>query len=512
MSEGKKVSTNFSVVIISFLIFTTIIVFAVLLFLSYENMYNNLTISVSESTENCAKNIASDFLSLTGGRDFVFQMDDDGSKDFEVTKVFSKYINSNMYMEAGSVYVVTRDGTIIMRNQLVGDGMNQISADKGIDSKYHIIDVTALTLLSEAEDNGATSVGDRSTNKVVSLSCIRLQGTPYYVLVKNATSTSVVFNEFLNIILIPAIIAMVIAILLYVAFIWLSLEPIKDISNVISRVADGDFKARVSQKYVEANDFSNLTISSELTEMAVTVNNMIESLQNQEKDRELFISSIAHDIRTPLTSINGFVTAMNDGTIPPENYDKYLNLIKQETNRIRKLVVSMTEASSLSHVDPDMMEEFNTEEMLRDVVDNLEGQFKDKDIKVILSLDPGPDNIAYGDAQQLCRVVMNIITNAIKFTPTGGYIKVSSESVKRDRKIKISIEDSGPGIPENKRKRIFDSFYQADASRKSEGFGLGLYICKQILAGHEQTIVCDESGELGGACFKFSFGFPPEEQ
>ena len=279
----------------------------------------------------------------------------------------------------------------------------------------------------------------------------------------------------------------------------------KEISNGISKVADGDLKARVNPKYTNEDDGIGFILSSEFSQMGSTVNNMIESLENQEKDREIFISSIAHDIRTPLTSINGFVTAMLDGTIPPESRDKYLNLIKQETDRIRRLVVSMTEASSLAHLNPELVEPFNTTDMIRDIIDNLESQLRDKNIKLIASLDPGPDNIAYGDAEQLCRVIVNIISNAITFTPEGGTIKVTTDGKPREKVINITIEDSGPGIEENKRKRIFESFYKADASRKVEGFGLGLYICKQILAAHGQSISCTESTDLGGARFDFTF-------
>ena len=112
----------------------------------------------------------------------------------------------------------------------------------------------------------------------------------------------------------------------------------------------------------------------------------------------------------------------------------------------------------------------------------------------------------------MCAVIINIITNAIKFTPQNGEIKISTETNPKARKIIISVEDSGAGVEESKRQRIFESFYQADASRKSEGFGLGLYICKQILAGHGQTIICEEGRELGGARFVFSFPYPPEDQ
>jgi signal transduction histidine kinase len=172
----------------------------------------------------------------------------------------------------------------------------------------------------------------------------------------------------------------------------------------------------------------------------------------------------------------------------------------------------MTKSSSLSHPDPDMMEEFNINDMINDIVDNLEAQLTDKQIRVIKSLDPGPGIMVYGEAQQLCRVIINIITNAIKFTPQNGEIKISTETNPKARKVIISVEDSGAGVEESKRQRIFESFYKGDPSRKVEGFGLGLYICKQILAGHGQTIVCDEGTELGGAKFVFSFPTEPADK
>ncbi|SCW32511.1 Signal transduction histidine kinase [Ruminococcaceae bacterium YRB3002] len=513
MSSGKKVSTNFAVFIISFLVFTTIVVFAVMLFLSYENMHNNLIISNKDSTELITMDIVKDCMKLTEGKDFVFTLENDGSDsdDYRYSTLITMFVDSEIYRRNGSIYIVDEDGMIYCRNQLVGDGNNQIQAEKGDNGRYYIIDDAAMGLVRQAADGQMYGSDDSGNGFVMSMRCIRISNTDYYCLVKCAAATSKVTQEYISVIMLPAIIAMLIAISLYVAFVWMSLEPVKEISNVISKVADGDFKARVNPKYTNEDEGVGFTLSSEFSQMGSTVNNMIESLENQEKDRELFISSIAHDIRTPLTSINGFVTAMLDGTIPPSDRDRYLNLIKQETDRIRRLVVSMTEASSLAHLNPELVEAFNTSDMIRDIIDNLESQLKDKDIRIVTSLDPGPNNIAYGDAEQLCRVLVNIISNSIKFTPTGGTIKVSTDGKPREGRIDITIEDSGPGIEEDKRKRIFESFYKGDPSRKVEGFGLGLYICKQILAAHGQTITCSESGELGGARFDFSFAMPPKE-
>ncbi|HPE28358.1 MAG TPA: sensor histidine kinase, partial [Saccharofermentans sp.] len=126
----------------------------------------------------------------------------------------------------------------------------------------------------------------------------------------------------------------------------------------------------------------------------------------------------------------------------------------------------------------------------------------------------GPNEI-YGEAQQLCRVMMNVITNAIKFTPMDGKIRIrvfeDHDDPEEPPHLVVTVEDSGPGVPEEKRKRVFESFYQMDSSRRQEGYGLGLYICKQILSAHKQFIFLDESATLGGAMFVFSLPLPPEE-
>ncbi len=511
-ADGKQISAGFAVFLISFLVLTTLIVFSVLLFLSYENMYRTLIARVEQGTRSAASDLALDITSITSLQSIPFEYtnNDDGTDNFKNSRIIDKFVNSQTYRSNGSVYITDVNGKIYCRNSLVIDlADNLLTSGEG---SIFIAQQEILDLILEADASGSARTGSNNTGRVVSVSCVKIAGTPYFCIVSNSEDTTQTKMEYVNIILIPAVVAMIIAIVLYVVFVYFSLMPVKDISQAISKVAEGDYSVRVSPKYSDPNDYMTLSVSSEFTEMGRTVNKMIESLENQEHDREMFISSIAHDIRTPLTSINGFVTAMLDGTIPEEKQSHYLELIKQQTDRIRTLVTQMTEASSLSHPDPDMMEEFNINDMINDIVDNLEAQLTDKQIRVIKSLDPGPGIMVYGEAQQLCRVIINIITNAIKFTPMNGEIKISTESNPKARKVIISVEDSGAGVEESKRQRIFESFYQADPSRKSEGFGLGLYICKQILAGHGQTIICDEGRELGGARFVFSFPYPPEDQ
>ncbi|MCR5328973.1 MAG: HAMP domain-containing histidine kinase [Saccharofermentans sp.] len=511
-SDGKQVSAGFAVFLISFLVLATLIVFAVLLFLSYENMYNNLILKVEHGTQSAASDLASDVNSLISlqSEPFEYTLNDDGSDNFKNSRIIDKFVNSQTYRSNGSVYITDSNGRIFCRNSValeIGDNLQTTD-----EAPLSIVQPDVLELLERAESVGFARTSSHNTGRIISVSCVRITGTPYFVIVSNSEGTTDTKTEYINVIFVPALIAMIIAIILYAVFVYFSLMPVKDISQVIAKVSEGDYSVRVNPKYSDPSDFTTLSVSSEFTEMGRTVNKMIESLENQEHDREMFISSIAHDIRTPLTSINGFVTAMLDGTIPEDKQSHYLELIKQQTDRIRTLVTQMTEASSLSHPDPEMMEEFNINDMINDIVDNLEAQLTDKQIRIIKSLDPGPGIMVYGEAQQLCRVIINIITNAIKFTPQNGEIKISTESNPKQRKVVISVEDSGAGVEESKRQRIFESFYQADPSRKAEGFGLGLYICKQILAGHGQTIICDEGRELGGAKFVFSFPYPPEKQ
>ena len=469
---GRKISANFAVFIITFLVFTTLVVFAVLLFLSYENMYNNLIIKVISGTDTVTDNLSSDIssiISLQTG-EFRYTMDNDGSDNFKNSRIVDRFVNSEIYRDSGSIYLVDIEGRIYSRNSREFDSADSLKVKQGNGGNTYLSEGSVLELIKTADKNGKAGSSSKTPRSISSVSCMKIKGTPYFCLVRNYETTSDTFTEYINVIFIPAMIAMIIAIVLYAVFVYLSLMPIKDISRAIASVAEGDFSVRVNPRYSEPEDYSSFAVSSEFTEMGMTVNNMIESLENAERDREMFISSIAHDIRTPLTSINGFVTAMTDGTIPPEKHDHYLMLIKQQSDRIRTLVTQMTEASSLSHVT------------------------------------------AYGEAQQLCRVIINIITNAIKFTPQGGSIKVTTTSEPRNKRIMIQVEDSGAGVEESKRKRIFESFYKADPSRKVEGFGLGLYICKQILAAHGQTISCEDGTELGGARFVFYFPFPPEDK
>ncbi len=489
MEKNKSVPGTFGLFLSVILIISTVIVFAVLLFLSYENSLNEAQNDLVLQVEKTCRDVSFDFATFFDGR-YEFATDE------QLDDIANLYISSELYSDNGSIYVIDSDINVVYANS---------AADLAINTDLY------RELINHYEEGTPNTVSNLTHSDYRVLSLKHIENTDYYCAVDDSISMAAIREDYFSIVMFPALIALIVAIALFAVLTQLLISPLREMARVMNRVGEGDYSARVDKRYTNYDD-QNIAITVDLQEMARTVNDMIERLENQENDRNVFISSVAHDIRTPLTSINGFVTAMLDGTIPPEKQDRYLELIKQEVNRIRKLIVSMTEASSLSKMDPELMEEFDFNEMVTDIKDNLEPQLKEKNINLEYRLDTEGNHMVYGQSQELCRVVMNIITNAIKFTPNNGTIRVSTEPDDKEKKLIIMVEDSGPGVEKEKRNRVFESFYKADSSRKQEGFGLGLYICKQILQGHGQTIFLDESEDLGGARFVFSFPYAKKEE
>lgn len=489
MKNNKNVSASFGLFLTTFLIVSTVIVFAVLLFLSYENMINKAQDEAVILAENTVDDIVSDIASVYSD-EFGFTTDE------QRKNIVDFYIHSESYDDRGNIYIVNDDFTVV--------STNNTKNPKTISSNI------VLAMLEIYDESKSNTVSNLTSKYYTVISIKKIDNTDMFCIVEYKVSLIDVRSEYVSIVLLPVIIALSVAIVLFIALTQLMIRPLRDISKTVKKVGEGDYSVRVDKKHTNYDD-QNIALTSDLQVMARTVNEMIERIENQEADRNVFISSVAHDIRTPLTSINGFVTAMLDGTIPYDKQERYLLLIKQEVDRIRKLIMSMTEASSLSKMDPELMEAFSFKEMIVDIKDNLEPQLNEKLITLELNLSEKSDHMVYGQSQELCRVAMNIITNAIKFTPENGTIRVTTEPNDSEKKLVIYVEDSGPGVEKEKRNRVFESFYKADPSRKQEGFGLGLYICKQILQGHGQTIYLDESKDLGGARFVFSFPYPSKE-
>ncbi|HHU62987.1 MAG TPA: cell wall metabolism sensor histidine kinase WalK [Clostridiales bacterium] len=276
---------------------------------------------------------------------------------------------------------------------------------------------------------------------------------------------------------VSALISLVIAILmLYFTSKRIS-KPLKEMSTIAKDMSKGRFDKKVS---IYSDD--------EIGQLSQSFNYMARELENLENMRKSFVENVSHELKSPLTSINGFIEGMIDGTIPREEFDKYLGLVSKEIKRLSKMTKELLELSQLEN--PSMVikpSPFDINELIRKVIINHEAILKEKDIDIDVRFDE--HNLwVVGDEEKILQVLNNLLDNAIRFVDAGG--RISFITLCDDDKAYISIQDNGCGIPEGEIKYIWDRFYKVDKARTYDktGTGLGLSIVKNIIKQHNQEI------------------------
>ena len=208
-----------------------------------------------------------------------------------------------------------------------------------------------------------------------------------------------------------------------------------------------------------------------------------------EMSRREFVSNVSHELRTPITTIKTYSeTLLESPDIPPEMQENFLGVMHSEADRMARLVSDLLELSKLDH-DPQNMQKdhFDLRALLEDVVKKLAHSAKSRNQELSLSF-ANTMKPFFGNRDRIEQVIINIISNAIKYTPDGGEIKVSAGNIYNSFYIKV--KDTGVGIPKEDLKHIFERFYRVDKarSRQSGGTGLGLAIAKEIVEAHEGEI------------------------
>ena len=259
-------------------------------------------------------------------------------------------------------------------------------------------------------------------------------------------------------------------------------NPIKKLTYAAKEMAKGNFTVRLKSKNKD-----------EVGELISSFNHMASEVEKIDKMREDFVSSVSHEIQSPLTSIKGFTKAIRDEVVPKQNQKEYLDIIYQETERLSRLSENLLRLASLdSEHHPYNPEQYKLDEQIRRVVLATEPLWTSKSLHVSLKL---AEVRVVADQDLLEQVWLNLITNAIKHSPPNGTIDI--ELKERKNEVSITIKDSGKGIPRESIPYLFDRFYKVDKARSSsiEGNGLGLSIVKKILLLHHFTIeVISEEG------------------
>ena len=269
------------------------------------------------------------------------------------------------------------------------------------------------------------------------------------------------------------------------------MKPLKQLETASAAIAEGDFSVQVDEKKGDR----------ELRELSGAFNTMTRKLRGVEENRREFVANVSHELRSPITSIRGFAEGMADGVIPVEEQPKYLRLVANESKRLSGLIDDLLALSRLERDDakPEMTV-FDVNEMLRRAVIRRMNDLEAKRIDVSCEFEEDRCEVR-ADSDRIEQVVINLLDNAIKFTPEGG--KITLESAAKDGIAEITVRDSGCGVPEEDREKIFDRFFTADrAHTAGKGTGLGLSICKRIMEMHGQSIRLLDTDE--GAAFRFT--------
>lgn len=258
-------------------------------------------------------------------------------------------------------------------------------------------------------------------------------------------------------------------------------RPLILMSSAAREFARGNFSVRVPE--ADRKD--------EIGNLASSFNNMANELQRTEERRREFIANISHELKTPMTTIGGYVDGILDGVVADEKQETYLKVVSSEVKRLNRLVSEMLELSRLESEEFSLnLETFDICEVTRLVILGLEKKITDRKLDIEVNFDEAV--VVTAEKDSITRVIYNLVDNAIKYANEGTTIKISI--LRKDKKIHFSVTDIGKPIPPEEQERIFDRFHKADRSRKSEGLGLGLYLAKNILRQHGEDIICECEG------------------
>jgi len=318
------------------------------------------------------------------------------------------------------------------------------------------------------------------------------------VIVSTPTNTiNQVLNRISNIFLTAALFVVLISVLGVSAFARRESRPLRDMARAATAFGHGNLEARVKLE----DDYSE-----EMEELAVAFNNMARSLQKSEYQRQEFVANVSHELKTPMTTISGYIDGILDGTIPPEKQAHYLHIVSDETKRLSRLVRSMLDISQLQKeegIPEEKKMHFDLAECAGQVLITFEKKINDKHINVDVDFAEHPV-YTFANRDNITQVIYNLIDNAVKFCPDGK--KLGLKIQEGGSKAYVKISNEGDTIPPEELPLVFDRFHKLDKSRSQnrDGWGLGLYIVKTIVCSHGENIsVTSKDGKT-----EFTFTMP----
>lgn len=300
----------------------------------------------------------------------------------------------------------------------------------------------------------------------------------YVVVSAETRDMSEMMSRIMGLFLFTAIVVLLVSLVATMVITRRQTETLRELSKAARQFAHGDFSARIN----------SIGAGEEVAELATAFNNMAGSLERSEALRQEFISNVSHELKTPMTTIAGFMDGMLDGTIPQEKHAYYMRTVSDEVKRLSRLVRSMLDISRLRSTGEEIGKaRFDVTETLGRTLLTFEQKIEEKQLDVQVNM---PEKAVYVMANEdaITQVIYNLIDNGVKFAENGTpFLLTVAVS---GGKALISVADTGPEIPPEELPLVFDRFHKSDKSRSEhkDGVGLGLYIVKTILGSHGEDI------------------------
>ena len=402
---------------------------------------------------------------------FILAFAENIDADIFVTKTDGQTLLA-AYGSGGDVDGTKRVSAAIMQKTLSGGYMAQGTMDGFYREQYYIVGVPIR--VPGREGSGVTIGAVFAAYGVRSFNAFRLDIMKMFIL--------------------AALAAFLISFCVVWLFSYRLVQPLRNMAAAARSFGKGNFSVRVP-----------VTSQDEIGQLSVAFNNMADSLASVEHVRRDFIANVSHELKTPMTTIAGFIDGILDGTIPPEKQEQYLHIVSQEVKRLSRLVRTMLD---LSRIDSGELKlrpaRFDLTNTVLSALLSFEKAIEDKKIEV-RGLENAESLFVDGDPDMIHQVVYNLIDNAVKFTNEGGYIEIGIRE--GPDRTTVSVENSGEGISPDELPLVFDRFYKTDKSRSRDknGMGLGLYIVKTIIRLHGGEIIAESVWHEN--C-RFSFWLP----
>ena len=342
----------------------------------------------------------------------------------------------------------------------------EVSSDKFIENKYTNIGVSQKNM-DKLKSGLAIEHGGREIMKTSPHTYLKpiFQDSYFRGIIVMITSEQSIrsgLKHVYEIVWLSAIVAVIVAaIIIYYFAKKIIINPLNEINIAARRLARGDVGKRV-----------NITSNDEIGELAHSFNVMAESIEESDKNRRDFISNVSHELRSPITSIKGFVAGILDGVIPKDKENYYLNIVYDEIRRLSRLVIDLLDISAMEEGKFKLnMVEFDINILIKQCIAKFDGKIRNKGVNVEVTFGREHEFV-YADRDRLIQVLTNIIDNAMKYSNDNGNIKITTND--KGSKVYVSVFNNGPLLKDEELARIWDRFYKSDKARTNkDSTGLG---------------------------------------